>query len=241
MFIIKNIKTGETNELSSQQFKEKIIALTRSRFENSSVLSERTGLRPESLNALLAELNTLIIQKNVFIVTALSRINNDKHSRYLILIDSDKYDDRIADLVFDYIPIYSVKIKDELREEGVLSKLSGWFRATMGRGFSFIDIDYLIIDRDFNKAVLFEEKIGKSGVSSIGYGQLLSYKELISDVIKKQNSLFFVFSIEKANIGDTVSYFKCDKNSFSGNNLINSRTEQKTLRVLSQEIITLLQ
>lgn len=237
MFIVKNVRTGQVEELNSQQFKSKIIKETNCKYENAPVLPERTSLRLEALDLLLEQLKGVLIQRNVFLVTALSRINNNKYTRYMILIDGHECNEKIVDIVFDYIPIYSVIVKDEVKEEGKASELSHWFRNTMGRGFSFSDIDYLIINPNFNKVLLIEEKIGKSGISSLGYGQLISYKELITDVIKVPNLLLLIFSVENANLKSYLSYYTCNKYSFSCNRLLNTSTSNTTIYQLSNRIM----
>jgi len=239
MFTIKNIRNKEYYILTSEEFRDKIIRETGCEFENGYVTEERTGLRPESLNIFIKELSkkSFVIQKHIFLVTALRRVNNDKNSRYMILIDGNEYDSRLPSLVHDYVPIYSVTIKGSVNEEGKLSSLSKWFRATMGRAFSFIDIDYLLINRYGNKVALIEEKIGKSGVSSIGYGQLISYEELLKDVLKDPRFLLFIFnSTPNASLNTVVEYYLCDKDSFEENGLRNFTIERKSLKDLLQVI-----
>ena len=143
---------------------------------------------------MLGTLRSVILQKNVFLVSALARINSDIKSRYLILIDGEYYSSRLTEIFFNYIPVYSVTISNELKEEGKLGRLSYWFREIMGRGFSFIDIDYLLVDEKYHKVVIIEEKIGNASSQSVGYGQWISYKELITDVIAKPNVLLFIFA-----------------------------------------------
>lgn len=236
IFTIKNVRNGLIENLNSSQFKSKIINETESTYEDSSVLSERTGLRPESLDSLFNELKDLIVEKDIYLVTALYRINSNKHTRYMILIDGDNYNPKITNLIHDYVPIYSVSINNQKETTGVASKLSHWFRNTMGRGFSFSNIDYLIINKNFDKSILVEEKIGKIGISSLGYGQLISYKELITDVIKEPNLLLFIFSIQDAELDSTVKFYTCNKDSFIGNNLKNKDLRQTTLKNLSNKI-----
>lgn len=238
MFVIKDVRTGELLRLTSEEFKQKIISETNCKFENGKVLEERTGLRPESLNDFMQVLSSsLVIQKHVFLVTALCRVNCNKETRYMILIDGNEYDDRLSSLIYDYVPIYSVKIEGANDEEGKLSSLSKWFRETMGRAFSFIDIDYLIINQNYTKVALIEEKIGKSGASAIGYGQLISYKELLMDVLKKPLFLLFIFSTSNASLNTVINYYSCNLTSFDGNKLKNVSTKTKSLNDLSQAIL----
>lgn len=238
MFVIKNVRTGELSRLTSEQFKEKIISETNCKYENGRVLEERTGLRPESLNEFIQVLsNNLIVQKHIFLVTALARVNNIKETRYMLLIDGEDYDYRLSTIIHNYVPVYSVKIEGALDQEGKLSTLSKWFRSTMGRAFSFIDIDYLLININYNKVALIEEKIGKSGAASIGYGQLISYKELLMDVIKNPLFLLFIFSTSNASLNTIISYYNCTISSFDGNRLKNVTTKHIRLNDLSQLII----
>lgn len=237
MFKIKNIRTGKLENLSSEEFKEKIICETKSQYLSGQVLAERTNIRVEALDILLNELKHLPIQKNIYLVTAIGRINRDKFTRYMILIDGDEYGPGLPDLIFDYVPIYSVEIKDRIKKEGTASPLSHWFRNTMGGGFSFSDIDYLITNPGLDPVLLIEEKFGKSGISSMGYGQLISYKELLTEVIERPNLLLVIFSIEDANLQSQVEYYTCNKNSFLGNNLKNGISKYSTLGVLRDNIL----
>jgi hypothetical protein len=241
MFEVTNLRTGETLALTSSQFKEKIILETRCTFEDSYVLRERTGLRPQHIHRLIRDLAPhYYILSNVFIVTALSRINNDYNTRYMILIDGGEINIEILDVLRDYVPIYHVDIQNQMRVIGHNSELSTWFRNTMGRGFSFIDIDYLIFNPDSNSLVMIEEKVDTTSVSSIGYGQRLSYMELLSDIFNRNSTLIFVFSTTSTVVSTKVSYYICNQDSFRSRNFVNFSTregELSTLYTIIREII----
>ena len=233
MFKIKNLRTNNVAIMSREEFKDFIISTTHGVFENTRVLPERTGLRPESLQDLVDSLEEFRIFKGIYIVTVLGRINNNPKTRYMILIDGEHVSQDILKIFADYIPVYTVIVQNEEKIEGHASALSVWFRNTMGRGFSFIDIDYLITN-NYTKVVMIEEKIGKSGISSLGYGQALSYWELVKDVIVNPIDLYFIFSFPDIGV---ISYYKCNINSFNKyGRLFDTTTRTTTYTNLSKSI-----
>lgn len=237
-FVVKNVRTGSKPEvLTSQQLKQRILHITRAKYEVGNVLQERTGERPKVISNYLKNSDSLIVHDNVFLVSAVARLNNDKKTRYLILIDGEKYSQRITEIVHDYIPIYSIKIEGAKREPGKASLLSKWFRKTMGKGFSFIDIDYLITNQKSNKVVIVEEKIGKEKLEEkYNYGQLRSYQELLNDVINKDAKLYFAFVL-----GRFIKYKECYQNThIRADEINNSRFKQVDLsgfvNIIKQDI-----
>lgn len=89
MFIVRNLRTGDIQHMSSEELQEKIIQETNGIHEDLPVLPERTGLRLESLDDLFNELTDFIIHKGIYLVTALSRINPNRLTRYMVLIDGE--------------------------------------------------------------------------------------------------------------------------------------------------------
>jgi len=191
-FDIEDIRIGKKAKgLTGKQFNEQILRITKARYENRYVLLERTGERPKIISYYLNNIDSLVIHSNVFLVSAGRRLNSDKRTRYLILIDDERYDRRITEMVYDYVPIYAVKVEGMKRESEKASPLSKWFGQTMGRGFSFIDIDYIITNKECSKVVVVEEKVKEELKREYAYGQLLSYQELLTDVINKDAKFIF--------------------------------------------------
>lgn len=228
MFFLKNYRTNEKFKMNSDEFKNFIINITNSRYENSDVTRERTGLRFSILDRVTKLLsNKTQVLKNIYLVSALSRINNNKSSRYLILIDNIEYDDSILELINDYIPVYLVKTEKYTSSNA--SFLSSWFRNNMGRGFSFVDIDYFITNN--RKIVLLEEKATPN--SNLGYGQLISYKELILDVLSLEAILII------ANIIDD-EFIRINKYIEENGRIVSVEEETLSNKDLAENIIDIL-
>lgn len=204
-FNLKDLRNNQQRTISEQQMKELIINKTISRYERGHVTEERTGQRFEELQGLVAMLDYPVCS-NIYIVTAIARVNSNPMNRYLILVDGACEDNSIAELFKEHIPIYSVVIdSDEQRGHGECSILSTWFRQNMGSAFSFSDVDYLIYNRHNRRALILEEKAGSPNTLKIGYGQLLSYGELLNDVMEYDSSIMFVYKN-----GRSLWSFECD-------------------------------
>lgn len=212
---MKNIRDGQTRLWSSEQFRRNILYVTKSQFINKQVLRERTGLRPTALEEIMNQLNEeIIVIKDIFVVSAIYRINKDPQTRYLLLIDGSlgvKEEEIIRQIVPEYISIWSVNVTEETAGENVEhGYLSKWFRTNMGAGFSFIDIDYLLYNSATHKTLLIEEK--NHGQYTVGYGQLLSYEELLRDIIQVPANLLFLYIHDQH-----YEYFRCNIDTFHKN------------------------
>lgn len=204
-FVLTNARTGEKLNLNSNQLKTKIISETKSVYEDTSVLEERTGLRIKILESFLRK-KMDSVQTDLYVVSAVGRINNDKKTRYIVIIDNRDYDYRINEIINLNIPIYIINYdKDDDSEEN-RTYFSKWFRENMGRAFSLIDVDYLLINKNKDKIVLIEEKVGKNSMLSLGYGQTLSYLEIIEDVINSKNAMLFIYIDQGVNINSNIKY-----------------------------------
>lgn len=190
MFKIYDYKTKTFSLLESEDLKKYIINKTNSTFENKDVIPERTGQRPSYLASILSNLTNGYLIKGLFLVTALERVNPDKETRYLLIATGnlESYE-QLLPYINDYIPFIHIDCSDytPVHEGGYLSS---WFRSNMGRAFSFIDIDYLIIK---NKIYLIEEKTYNG---TLGYGQKMSYSELMKDIFNIPTILCIVYCTE---------------------------------------------
>lgn len=215
-FIVKSLRTNVEREMTSEQLKNQIIRKTESRYDRAAVAIERTGLRPTVMKAVLNSLNdNIYVLKNVFIVSALFRYNNNPQTRYLILVDGlleEAEEKLLLEIVNEYVPIWCVSTnRDATDTDAQYGYLSEWFRSTMGNGFSFIDIDYLIYNEDTNSILLLEEKA--TYTYRIGYGQLLSYEEMLRDVIRINANLMFLYVVD-----NEYKYFVCNRNMLANQN-----------------------
>lgn len=118
------------------------------------------------------------LKKNTFnkcyLVTANRAINKDVSSRYAIIQIADNGDAIIPSYLFnEYIPIFVYESIDNM----VFSKM---FRENMGTQCTMIDIDYIITPD--NMIYVIEEKTGSS---TMGVGQSISYREFANDVLSK--------------------------------------------------------
>lgn len=104
----------------------------------------------------------------------------------------------IKKLLRDNIPAYAI----EFTSNNI--NLSQWFRKNMGRAFSFIDLDYLIYKPN-DEVIIVEEK--NSLAARIGYGQLLSLRELATDIFVGDTAILFVYVD-----GNTIQSYLCKKN-----------------------------
>ncbi|MGL4802052.1 MAG: hypothetical protein ACRC18_07275 [Cetobacterium sp.] len=184
MFKIYDYRTRNTHNLTSDELKDVIITTTNSVYENTRVLSERTGKRPTLIEPFLNTLTNGVLLKGVFLVTALSRVNRDPNTRYMLVAtgDKDQYLDFLSK-INPQIPFIHVDCSafTPIHEGGYLST---WFRNTMGRAFSFIDIDFIFLKA--NKIILIEEK---THIGELGYGQEMSYNELLRDIFNVPSTL----------------------------------------------------
>lgn len=189
MFKIYNYKNNETFDLNDEQLKEFIINTTHSRYENLSVTSERTGKRPSFLKDSFETLLKGTLIEGLFLITALGRVNSDKRTRYMLVSIGDKNSyNALLPYINDYVPFFHIDCSayTPTHEGGYLSS---WFRQTMGRAFSFIDIDFLFLKNE--NLFLIEEKTNNA---TLGYGQKMSYSELMTDIFKKTPTLILVSS-----------------------------------------------
>ncbi len=201
MFNIYDMRSKKEESMSSEEFRNFIIQKTESRLEyGRPVIPERTGYRGSKINALK---ENFCVYENVFLVTAISRVNNNVNTRYMILIDETNKKvncQGIEKIVNKNIPIYRIR-SNNINQNQQISFLSYWFRKTMGRAFSFIDLDYLI-QKD-NHIIIIEEK--NSLYTKIGYGQLLSLKELANDIFSVPTTLLFIY------IDNNIQYYICEQ------------------------------
>lgn len=177
MFKIYNYRTGITQDLTSDELKNSIITTTNSVYENTGVLPERSGKRPTLIEPFLNTLTNGVLLKGVFLVTALYRVNRDPNTRYMLVATGDKNQYlNLLSKINPQIPFIHVDCSafTPIHEGGYLST---WFRNTMGRAFSFIDIDFIFLKAD--KIILIEEK---THIGTLGYGQKMSYDELLRDI-----------------------------------------------------------
>lgn len=185
---IKNLRTNEMFNFSDNEFRDYILKSTKCTYNPSSVAPERTGRRFHKLKPLILKApDDINMDMNIYVITAVSRVNNDPNTRYMIIIDGPA-SDGVANIFKENIPIIQYIREDESDE--FASTISKWFRSNMGRNFSFIDADYLLSDSSRNKALVIEEK--DSAYASLGYGQQISYCELLVDILKVESELWML-------------------------------------------------
>lgn len=211
-FKIYNYNNQKEFSMSSEELKNYIIEKTNSIYENKSVAPERTGQRPSFLAPFLKELKeNITLLKGIFLITSLSRINSDKKTRYLLVSTGNK-EDYLALLPYlnDYISFINIDCSfyTPIHEGGYLST---WFRENMGRAFSFIDIDFLLLKKsDTSTSIyLLEEKTNQA---TLGYGQKLSYIELMTDIFTIIPCLYIINTSNSGNY-----YLKVAKGDFKKN------------------------
>lgn len=212
MFKIYNYNDKKNFSMSSDELKNYIIEKTKSTYENKAVAPERTGQRPSFLASHLEKLKeNITVLKGIFLITSLSRVNDDKKTRYMLVSTGNK-DDYLTLLPYlnDYISFINIDCSDynPIHEGGYLST---WFRTNMGRAFSFIDIDFLLLKKsDISTSIyLLEEKTNQA---NLGYGQKLSYIELMTDIFTITPSLCIINTSESENC-----YLKLAKGNFTVN------------------------
>ena len=189
MHKLRDIRTKEIHLFSDEELRDFIIKKTKCQYEDKAVLSERTGMRYNQLKSMVKEVSLKYhLVSNLFIVTAVGRVNSDKKTRYL-LISNGAIDESILEMVNPCVPIFVFE-KPEGESDEYASYISKWFRGTMGRAFSFIDIDYLIFDKSTDLALLIEEK--DSQFVKMGYGQEISYAEMLEDVLTVDAQLLVI-------------------------------------------------
>ena len=187
MFRLKDLRNDENFYIDEKSLKNFIINNTNSVFEDLKVKKERTGKRPSPFSDFKDEIKADYIFEKVFLITALKRVNPDKNSRYMLL--SENYNPKLINVLNDYVSAYFIRNKSE--DDLYLSK---FFRNNLGRAFSFIDIDFIF--QKGNNILIVEEKSRIE--STFGYGQLLSYKEFLEDVLKQDlNISFCLLNIEE--------------------------------------------
>lgn len=171
--IIKNLRTWEVIELSSDELRQFIIMTSNSTYEDREVKQEHTWRRPTAFRNFFVS-DDYKTYTWIYLVTALARINSDKKTRYILFTEYEYPD--LVNYVHEDIPIFY--IQHEIVYEEV-SWLSHRFRENMWNWFSFVDVDFLLANE--NKVLIIEEKFFK--FAKIGYWQMISYKELINDVL----------------------------------------------------------
>jgi hypothetical protein len=77
---------------------------------------------------------------------------------------------------------------------------SRFFRENMGKGFSLTDVDFVLMTRE-NHVFVEEKTFIENGNGYLGWGQCLSYNELIKDVLVPQARLYIAF------IGDSDEFY----------------------------------
>lgn len=185
----RGIITCDTDEM-----KNFIIDKTDGRIGTNIVKSEATGLRKELfLDILKKYFPSSVYSLRAFLVTVVKGINNDKHTRYMIFIDGGSLKSGVflTNYIKNYIPIYYIaSMNESCFEKNNLSKLSVWFRTTMGSSYSFVDIDYILYNND--KILVIEEKQNKN--ANFGIGQYMSYDEFFGDILVNSvdKKLFFL-------------------------------------------------
>ncbi|MCT2094926.1 hypothetical protein M3D73_03990 [Staphylococcus epidermidis] len=207
MFNITNLRSGNTIKMNSEQFKNAIIQSTKCCDTGLNPKSEGTETRPSIIKKIKTEITSSIeFIENIYIVTAIKKYNNNPQTRYLILIDEyilEEHKQILLDIIKDHITIILVENEENDKNTSSVSFLSRWFRENMGNGFSFIDIDFILYSRQTQKPYIIEEKTTNSNL--ISFGQFLSYKELLNDVLKVDCSIIFIF------ISSSIRYIKSRK------------------------------
>ena len=177
MFKIYNYRDKKTLELSDTELRNYILKLTHCEYEDRPVTPERTGRRPSFLKPFLDNISKGKLLKNIFLVTAISRVNSNKETRYMFISTGNREDYLIIlPFIKKYVSFIHIDCSNHssVHEGGYLST---WFRTNMGRAFSFVDIDFLILKKE--DIFLIEEKTN-NGI--LGYGQKISYMELMTDI-----------------------------------------------------------
>lgn len=208
MFRIEDMRTGINYAFNSNEFRDFLILKTNSVFENSAVTQERTNQRFPILTDISSINNDISIQNGLFLVTALSRINSDKRSRYVLLVDGTAVSNNILHNFQEYVPVFRVVIDNDNATELVPSSLSKWFRSNMGRAFSFVDIDYFLFKNNFSRVLMIEEKASYN--ATLGYGQRISYNEMLNDVIRFNSKLTVIFKDPNNEVIRSYSLEKTD-------------------------------
>ena len=211
MFKIYNYKNKGFFSLDSTQLRNFIISSTCGKYENLSVTPERTGKRPSFLRPFLKKLSNGILIEGLFFVTAISRVNPDKKTRYMLVSIGNRAD---YEILLPHIEEYTSFIHIDCSDYSPIHEggyLSSWFRENMGKAFSFIDIDYLFLKN--NHLYLIEEK---TYLGILGYGQKMSYQELMMDIFCETPTLILAHSSRdkyrfKISHGDFED--KCQKGS----------------------------
>lgn len=215
-FRVKNLRSLNTKQFTSDELKKAIIKKTKSVYDRKKVMPERTTKRPSNFEKLIDQFkDNFKIMRNIFIVSALGKYNRDLETRYLILIDGEVSDEEreiILSVFNNYVPIMIITTSNDINEDVEHSYLSEWFRKTMGNGFSFVDIDFLIYNYENGSVLLLEEKNTYKKV--VGYGQLLSYEEMLEDVMV-QNSILLMFLYSN---NTALEYFIYDREKMSSKN-----------------------
>ena len=194
LFKIKDLRNKQDNGVVIDGFELQnfITETTKGTYDRiSEVKKEGTGKRPSKLKKLF-ENSGLEIYNDFFLVSTVAKINKDKYTRYMVL--SEKDNDKLPTFINEYIPVEYIE-----REGEAVSNLSSWFRDTMSSGYSFVDVDTMIVKG--NKIIIIEEK--NSNYCSVGYGQGLSYKEFCNQVLnrsKYQIEMLVVYNENNGNL-----------------------------------------
>ncbi|ADL08316.1 hypothetical protein [Thermosediminibacter oceani] len=77
------------------------------------------------------------------------------------------------------------------------SPFSKFFRENLGAGFSMTDIDFLLPNSIFIEEKTFSKESGDNVYGYIGYGQCLSFNELLEDVFKEHCKILIIFTKEE--------------------------------------------
>ncbi len=73
-----------------------------------------------------------------------------------------------------------------IRESARVSSLSKFLRLNMYGRVASTDIDFLIFHEADNRLTLLEEKLYTQGGGSIGHGQYLSFREIVTDIVNPE-------------------------------------------------------
>lgn len=198
--IIKDLRSGEIIELSSEELRQFIIMTTNSTYEDREVRQEHTWQRPTAFNNFFVS-EDYKTYKWIYLVTALERINSDKRTRYILFTEYEYPD--LVDYVHEYIPIFYIEHEIAYWE---VSWLSYRFRENMWNWFSFVDIDFLLANE--NKVLIIEEKFFP--YAQIWYWQKISYKELINDVLI--NAYRIIIKPSPDNVLFRIGYYNKENN-----------------------------
>jgi hypothetical protein len=108
------------------------------------VKNEKFGTRNSLLKQILKEEN-IFYCSNIWVVTCRYAINKDKNSRYLVCIEGEIDDEKIANLVKNvksYIPVINVVFNEEEQEVSIIT-----LRDNKKSTVSYLDFKNLIIKR----------------------------------------------------------------------------------------------